>query len=135
MERRLLTLRMVNGMTLSLQRHMNLLVARQRLVASNSANADTLGYKTRDFEFQSEFWNALYGGSTPVVREVDTRKQVDTIASAGRKRGASDEASYETGTTLLIDGGMTLIRSSWASPHRAISTYENELYRLWLAWD
>ena len=134
MERRLLTLRMVNGMTLSLQRHMNLLVARQRLVASNSANADKLGYKTRDFEFQSEFWNALYGGSTPVVREVDTRKQVDTIAHQP-ERGASDEASYETGTTLLIDGGMTLIRSSWASPHRAISTYENELYRLWLAGD
>ena len=99
-------------------------------MASNIANPDTLGHKTRDFDFQSEFGNALYGGSTPVIREVDTRKQAVGCHRIGRReRGdvASDEASYETGTTLLIDGGMTLSRSSWASPHRAISTYENEL--------
>jgi flagellar basal-body rod protein FlgB len=71
MERRLLTSRMMEGMTLSLERYINLLAARQKLVASNIANADTPGYKTRDFDFQAEFRNALEAGGTPVIREVE----------------------------------------------------------------
>ncbi|HWQ54067.1 MAG TPA: flagellar basal body protein [Bryobacteraceae bacterium] len=72
MERRLLITRMMEGMTLSLERYMNLLAARQQLVASNIANADTPGYKTRDLDFQSEFRNALEAGGTPTIREVDS---------------------------------------------------------------
>src|ERR1700730_4631655 len=34
---------------------MNLLSTRQKLVASNIANADTPGYKTQDIDFRSEF--------------------------------------------------------------------------------
>lgn len=62
---------MMDGMTLSLERYMDLLVTRQKLVASNIANADTPGHKTRDVDFQSEFRNALDGDGTPVIREVD----------------------------------------------------------------
>jgi flagellar basal-body rod protein FlgB len=43
---------------------MDLLAARQRLVASNIANADTPDYKTRDIDFQFEFQAAL-GNSDP----------------------------------------------------------------------
>jgi len=45
---------------------MDLLSARQRLVASNIANADTPGYHTRDIDFSSEFRNAV-GGEPRVV--------------------------------------------------------------------
>ncbi len=38
-----------------LERYMDLLSARQKLVASNVANADTPGYLTQDIDFQSEF--------------------------------------------------------------------------------
>src|SRR5690348_16845658 len=38
----------------TLERYMDLLSARQKLVASNIANADTPGYRTRDIDFQSE---------------------------------------------------------------------------------
>ena len=41
-----------------LEQYMDLLSARQKLVASNIANADTPGYKTKDIEFQNEFLNA-----------------------------------------------------------------------------
>jgi flagellar basal-body rod protein FlgB len=41
-----------------LERYMDLLSARQKLVASNIANADTPGYRTQDIDFQSEFQNA-----------------------------------------------------------------------------
>jgi flagellar basal-body rod protein FlgB len=42
---------------------MDLLSARQKLVTSNIANADTPGYKTQDLNFQSEFQSMLSGGS------------------------------------------------------------------------
>ena len=44
-----------------LERYMDLLSARQNLVASNIANADTPGYRTQDIDFQSEFQNAMGG--------------------------------------------------------------------------
>jgi len=46
---------------------MDLLAVRQKLVASNLANADTPGYRTRDIDFQREFWNLLAGGAPQVV--------------------------------------------------------------------
>jgi flagellar basal-body rod protein FlgB len=47
---------------------MDLLSARQKLVASNVANADTPGYRTQDIDFQSEFLNAT--GGSPHAMEV-----------------------------------------------------------------
>ena len=47
---------------------MDLLSARQKLVASNIANADTPGYHTQDIDFQSEFQNAT--GGPPHATEV-----------------------------------------------------------------
>jgi flagellar basal-body rod protein FlgB len=42
---------------------MDLVTARQKLVASNIANADTPGYKTQDIDFQKSFQSVLDGGS------------------------------------------------------------------------
>jgi flagellar basal-body rod protein FlgB len=50
-----------------LERYMDLLSARQKLVASNVANADTPGYLTQDIDFQAEFRNA---GGMPQVSDV-----------------------------------------------------------------
>ena len=46
---------------------MDLLTARQKLVASNVANADTPGYKTKDLDFQAEFRNLIDGASPRAV--------------------------------------------------------------------
>ena len=46
---------------LIVERYMDLLTARQNLVASNIANADTPGYHTQDIDFQREFQNAAGG--------------------------------------------------------------------------
>jgi flagellar basal-body rod protein FlgB len=57
----------INGLTNSLERYMDLLSARQKVVASNVANADTPGYKTKDLNFQSEFQAVMSsGGPQPV---------------------------------------------------------------------
>src|SRR6185312_6724461 len=50
-----------------LERYMDLLSARQNLVASNIANADTPGYLTQDIDFQSEFQSAM-GGAPKVIQ-------------------------------------------------------------------
>lgn len=42
-----------------LEQYLDLLSVRQKLTASNIANADTPGYKTRDIDFQTELATAL----------------------------------------------------------------------------
>jgi len=59
---------MLSGISDNLERYMDLLSARQKVVASNIANADTPGYKTKDIDFQSEFRSA--GGGAPESFEV-----------------------------------------------------------------
>ena len=54
----------------NLESYMTLLSARQKVVASNIANADTPGYRTKDIDFQSEFQSMLEGQSSPVVNEL-----------------------------------------------------------------
>lgn len=56
---------MLNPVVSRLDRYMSLLVARQQITASNIANADTPGYKTRDIDFASELARAS-GAPTPV---------------------------------------------------------------------
>ena len=48
---------------------MTLLSDRQKLVASNIANADTPGYHTKDIDFRSEFENAVGREQTPSAIE------------------------------------------------------------------
>jgi flagellar basal-body rod protein FlgB len=56
---------MLDRLAGQIERYMDLLSTRQKLVASNIANADTPGYHTQDIDFQSEFQNAV--SSTPKV--------------------------------------------------------------------
>jgi flagellar basal-body rod protein FlgB len=53
---------MLDRLSDTLEHYMDLLSARQKVVASNIANADTPGYKTKDIDFQSEFRSSLAGG-------------------------------------------------------------------------
>jgi flagellar basal-body rod protein FlgB len=49
------------------EHYMSLLSERQKLVASNIANADTPGYRTQDIDFRSEFENAAEGETPSVI--------------------------------------------------------------------
>ena len=51
----------------NLQRYLDLLSTRQKLVASNIANADTPGYKTKDVEFQFEYLSLTQGAAPNIV--------------------------------------------------------------------
>jgi flagellar basal-body rod protein FlgB len=61
----------------SIEKYMDLLSVRQKLIASNIANADTPGYKTKDLDFQAEFESALKGGEPHVSEVTGLRTQND----------------------------------------------------------
>jgi len=58
---------MFEGVAANYERYMSLLSERQKLVASNIANADTPGYRTKDIDFQAEFENAVEGQAPTVI--------------------------------------------------------------------
>ena len=59
---------MLDALAGQIERYMDLLSFRQKLVASNIANSDTPDYRTRDFDFQAEFQKA--SGGDPEVTGV-----------------------------------------------------------------
>ena len=58
---------MLDSASVTLDRYLTLVSARQRLVASNIANADTPGYKTKDIDFEADFRNSLTSNSRSVL--------------------------------------------------------------------
>lgn len=59
---------MLNGLTSNLERYLDLLSARQKVVASNIANADTPGYKSQDIDFQFEFMTLTRGEQPQTIQ-------------------------------------------------------------------
>lgn len=92
---------------------MDLLSARQKLVASNIANADTPGYQTQDIDFQSEFLNA--GGGAPRVEDVGglTVKNDGNNVSLDREaRLLSENALRFQVASQLMKGQLRQVRSA-----------------------
>lgn len=61
---------MLEAMTGNLEKYLDLLTARQKLAASNIANADTPGYTTKDIDFQQEF-ASMVSGQQPLTIEAE----------------------------------------------------------------
>jgi flagellar basal-body rod protein FlgB len=103
----------------ALERYMDLLSARQRLVASNIANADTPGYRARDIDFQDEFRNAV--GTAPRV--------VETAGLAARNDGNNVSLDHEA--RLLAENALrfqlagSLARAQIRSVRSAIAEGKN----------
>lgn len=60
---------MLDAVSQQLEKYMDLVATRQKLVAANIANSDTPGYRTRDIDFQFEF-ETLQSGEKPDIVEV-----------------------------------------------------------------
>lgn len=85
---------MVENVARSLERYMDLLSVRQKLVVSNLANLDTPGYKTRDIDFHFEFMSQVEG-ARPNVVEVELPAKND-----------GNNVSLDRETRLLAETGM-----------------------------
>ena len=106
---------MLDATTANLQRYMDLLSTRQKLVASNIANADTPGYKTQDIYFQSEFI-ILVNGQQPQTYEPNglTEKPDGNNVSMDR------EARMLAENAMRFNVASTLVRSQFKQIHEAI---------------
>jgi len=98
-----------------LERYMDLLSARQKLVASNVANADTPGYRTQDIDFQSEFLNAT--GGPPRVLEVNDLP----VRNDGNNVSLDREARLLAENALRFQVASQLMKSQIRSVRSAIS--------------
>jgi flagellar basal-body rod protein FlgB len=68
---------MLENIGAGIEQYMNLVSARQKLVASNIANVDTPGYQTKDIDFQSELQSQLSGSKPNVVEVAGLRTKND----------------------------------------------------------
>jgi flagellar basal-body rod protein FlgB len=96
-----------------LERYMDLLSARQKLVASNIANADTPGYHTQDIDFQSEFRSAT--GGLPQVQEVDglpVKNDGNNVSMDREARLLAENALRFNLASSLMRSQIQLVRSA-----------------------
>ena len=107
---------MLSGMTSNLERYLDLLTARQKLVSSNIANADTPGYQTKDIDFQFEFASLVKG------------QQPQTIDAPGLVAGPDgNNVNLDREARLLAEDDVrfnlasTLLRGTLKSVQDAIS--------------
>ena len=107
---------MLNQVSFSLEKYMDVLAARQKLVASNVANVDTPGFKTKDIDFQSEFQNMLQGSSvSPAAQEVSglrVKNDGNNVNLDREARLLSENSIRFTAATNLLKGQFRILKSA-----------------------
>ncbi len=104
----------------ALERYMDLLSTRQKLVAGNIANADTPGYKTRDLVFRSEL-DALVAGTPPEAVEVAGLK----TRNDGNNVSLDREARLLAENALRFNMASNLLRAQIRTVRAAIQEGKN----------
>lgn len=94
---------------------MDLLAKRQKLVASNIANADTPGYTAKDIDFQFEYTSLVEGG-TPNVIDVPGLK----VRNDGNNVSVDREARLLAENALRFNLATNLLRSQIRAVRTAI---------------
>jgi flagellar basal-body rod protein FlgB len=100
---------MIDRVTQSLEAYLDLLTTRQKLVASNIANLDTPGYRTRDIDFQAELRTAL--GRIQSGQAADGATRVGAAAAAKEVEGLAvkndgNDVQLDRESRLLAENAM-----------------------------
>ncbi len=109
---------MIDPTTTQLAHYMDLLSARQKLVTSNMANADTPGYKTQDIDFQFEFMSMVdgpEGGLPPQTIHPEglvTKPDGNDVSLDREARLLSENAMRFNVASTLVKGQFKAIRSA-----------------------
>src|SRR5689334_1746455 len=106
---------MLDPTTANLGRYMDLLSARQKLVASNIANADTPGYKTKDLDFQFEFMSFVNGQAPQTVEPDGLVEKPD-----GNNVSMDREARMLAENAIRFNLASTLVRDQLKQVRSAI---------------
>ena len=105
---------MLDPTTANLQRYMDLLSARQKLVASNIANADTPGYKTQDIDFQFEFTSLVNGQAPQTIQPEGLVEKPDgnNVSMDREARMLAENAIRFNVASTLVRGQLKQIRDA-----------------------
>jgi flagellar basal-body rod protein FlgB len=105
----------IDRLTNNLEHYMDMVSMRQKLVASNIANADTPGYKTQDIDFQASFETAMDGGTPSQIEVPGLATKND-----GNNVDLDREARLLTENTLRFSVATNLMKSSFNTIKEAI---------------
>ena len=106
---------MFEGIGGGLEKYMTLVSERQKLVASNIANADTPGYRTQDIDFEHEFANAM-AGISPTATTVDGLR----VKNDGNNVSLDRESRLLAENAMRFNIASNLLRSEIKSLRSAI---------------
>ena len=99
--------------TAALEKYMDLLSVRQKLITSNIANVDTPGYKTQDIDFQSEFQSAINGAGNPIeVPGLKTNNDGNNVNLDRENRLLSETALRFNVATQLMRSQLATLKSA-----------------------
>lgn len=104
---------MLDKLSGDIERYMDLLSSRQKLVASNIANADTPGYKTQDIDFQGEFANAMGGAPNAIpVSGLAAKNDGNNVNMDREARLLSENALRFSVASSLIRGQISAVKAA-----------------------
>ncbi|MDX2181936.1 MAG: flagellar basal body protein [Bryobacteraceae bacterium] len=105
---------MLDPLAGKLLHYMDLLSARQKLVASNIANVDTPGYKTRDLDFQFEYLSAIEGMGPNVIEASDlvTKNDGNNVSMDRETRLLAETALRFNVAQTLLKGQVKAVRAA-----------------------
>jgi flagellar basal-body rod protein FlgB len=106
---------MLDRVSQQLEKYMDLVSTRQKLVAANIANADTPGYRTKDIAFQMEF-QTLAQGEKPRIVEVPDLK----VKNDGNDVNLDREARMLSENNLRFTFAETMLRDRIKQVRNAI---------------
>jgi flagellar basal-body rod protein FlgB len=99
----------------NLARYMDLLSARQKLVASNLANADTPGFHTKDIDFQFEYMSLLRGQQPATMEPEGLYEKPD-----GNNVNVDRESRLLAENTIRFNLATNLVRGNLETIRKAI---------------
>lgn len=104
---------MLDRLAGQLERYMDLLSTRQRLVASNIANADTPGYHTQDIDFQTEFQQLVAGPPRTIgVPDLPVKNDGNDVSVDRESRLLVENAMRFQLASNLLRGQIRAVRSA-----------------------
>lgn len=106
---------MLDAISQQLEKYMDLVSTRQKLVAANLANVDTPGYRTRDIDFQFEF-ESLAPGEKPHVTDVPNL----TVKNDGNDVDGDREARLLAENDLRFRLASSLLKDKFSMIKQAI---------------
>ena len=105
---------MLNGLTSSLERYLDLLSTRQKLVASNIANADTPKYQTQDIDFQFEFASLTQGQEPQIIHPGGLKQKPDgnNVDLDREARILAEDAARFNLASTLVHGRFKMVQQA-----------------------